>query len=363
MVQGRRFQHRTEVKKSEKSLIISLSLIIFSNYYNLKPLSLHLLRYCQTAKSAILTLCGLTWIAQHQRDPTGAVLTFHGLREDNAPCGALNGSLHQPIGTFRKICGFLAKKYQVMPLSEMVRIIKQGEKLPARAVAITFDDGYASNYELGYPVLRELGLPATIFVSTGFLDGTHALWFQEVDLAYQAMGRSEAELARALAELKKLPNIEMRKEVNRIVSSSQTSRKLPAVMRPMSWDNARALQQSGLIELGGHTHTHPILARCTLEEQHAEIKTCHHRMTTELGRAPKLFAYTNGGPIDFTADTQSIVAEYKFAASFTMVSGRYSPASASHALPRYGSPETVLEANAMASGAFELLKKWRGGAT
>ena len=354
--------HGLKQNNSEKSLIISLSLIILHNYYNLKPLPLSLQRYCQTAKSAVLTLCGLTWMAQHQKDTTGAVLTFHGLREDHSVAGALDASLHQPIGTFRRICEFLAKNYQVMPLSEMVRMNQQGEKLPARAVAVTFDDGYASNYELGFPVLRELGLPATIFLSTGFLDGTHALWFQEMDLAYQAMGRSGAELSSALAELKELPNTEMRKEIKRVVTSSQATPKQPRVMQPMSWDNARTLQHSGLIELGGHTHTHPILARCTLEEQVDEIKTCHGRMTAELGQAPRLFAYTNGGPTDFTADTQRILAEYKFEAAFTMMGGRYSDASASHALPRYGSPETVWEANAMASGAFELLRKWRGGA-
>jgi peptidoglycan/xylan/chitin deacetylase (PgdA/CDA1 family) len=184
-----------------------------------------------------------------------------------------------------------------------------------------------------------------------------------MDLAYQAMGRSEVELVTALAKLKKLPNKEMRKELKRITSSNQANQKLPPLMRPMGWDHARTLQQSGLIEIGGHTHTHPILARCTLEEQQAEIKTCHNRITSELGLAPKLFAYTNGGSTDFTADTQRILAEYEFAAAFTMIGGRCSLASASHALPRYGSPETVLEANAMTSGAFELLKKWRGGAT
>lgn len=327
----------------------------------MKHAFLSLLPCSQTTKSAVLTLCGLTWIAQHRRDTTGAVFTFHGLREDHSPAEALDSSLHLPIGVFRRICEFLAKRYLVMPLSEMVRMNLQGEKLPARAVAITFDDGYASNYELGFPVLSEFGLAATIFLSTGFLDGTHLLWFQEMDLAYQAMGRSSAELSKALAELKKLPNLEMRKEVNRVVSSTRTNPKRPQVMLPMSWDNARKLQQSGLIELGGHTHTHPILARCTLEEQVDEIKTCYDRMIAELGQAPRLFAYTNGGPTDFTADTQRILTDYGFEAAFTMMGGRNSDSSAKYCLPRYGSPETVLEANATASGAFELLKKWRGG--
>lgn len=343
-------------------MIISLNLIILHNYYNLNPPFLSLQRYKQTAKSAALFLCGLTRIARNQQDKTGAVLTFHGLREEKTPAKALDGSLHQSIGVFRRICEFLAKTYQVMPLAEMVRMNKQGEKLPERAVAITFDDGYASNYELGFPVLRDLGLPATIFLSTGFLDGTHPLWFQEMDLVSQAMGHSANELLKALAELKKLPNTEMGNKVRRAVTSLQAPQELPRIMQPMSWDNARTLHQSGLIELGGHTHTHPILARCTLDEQSYEIKTCRERMVAELGQAPRLFAYTNGGPNDFTPDTQRILAKQGFEAAFTMMGGRYTANSESYSLPRYGSPESVLETDAMASGAFELLKKWRGGA-
>jgi peptidoglycan/xylan/chitin deacetylase (PgdA/CDA1 family) len=342
-------------------LIISLNLIILHNYYNLNLSSTIPLRHRQTAKSAALVLCGLTWIARNQAPSTGAVLTFHGLREHGRHAGVLDDSLHLSVRTFRQICEFLAKSYQVMPLSEMVRLNRQGEKLPARAVAITFDDGYASNHDLGFPVLSELGLPATIFLATGFLDGTDQLWFQEMDLAFQSMGRSGAELAKALAELKKLPNTEMRTEVERAGASTQASATIPRAMQPMSWDDARALQQSGLIELGGHTHTHPILARCTQEEQAYEIKTCRDRMTAELGRAPSLFAYTNGGPADFTVETQQLLTEHGFDAAFTMMGGRYSARSSSHALPRYGSPETCLETDAMASGAFELLKKWRGG--
>jgi peptidoglycan/xylan/chitin deacetylase (PgdA/CDA1 family) len=348
-------------RNSEKSLIISLNLIILHNYYKLNSSALNLQRYRQTAKSAALVLCGLTWMARNQAHATGAVLTFHGLREDGGALGVLDESLHLSVRTFRRICEFLARRYQVMPLSEMARLNQLGEKLPARAVAITFDDGYASNHDLGFPVLRDLGLPATIFLSTGFLDGTHALWFQEMDLAYQAMGRSGSELATTLAELKKLPNAELRAAVKRAVTSTQAPNTIPRAMQPMSWDDARSLQQSGLIELGGHTHTHPILARCTLEEQAYEIKTCRDRMVAELGRAPSLFAYTNGGAGDFTAETQGLLAEHGFTAAFTMMGGRYTASSVSHALPRYGSPETCLEADAMASGAFELLKKWRGG--
>ena len=320
-------------------------------------MSPRLQRAGQTAKSAALVLCGLAWMARGQHTGQGAVLTFHGLREDGAEPGVLDASLHLPEWVFRAVCEHLAAHYRVMPLAEMVRVLRAGERLPPRAVAITFDDGYASNYRLGFPVLRELGLPATVFLATGFLDGTHALWFQEVD---RACAGSPVHYPETLARLKSLPDAEMRVEVAKLCGQNDPTT-APAVTQPMTWNMAREMRDSGLIDFGGHTHTHPILARCSAEQQAAEIQTCRARIETELGKAPSVFAFPNGGPGDFTEDTQRLLRECGYDASFTMMSGRLHSSSAMHALPRYGSPETVWEAEATASGAFEMLREWRGG--
>lgn len=315
----------------------------------------------QTAKSAALVLCGLAWLARAQNTGQGAILTFHGVRADDSEPGVLDQSLHLPVSVFRAICQHLSAHYHVMPVSEMVRITQSGEKLPAKSVGITFDDGYASNYLLGFPVLRELSLPATIFLATGFLDGTHPLWFQEVDRAYRSASLHGGEgLGEKLRQLKALPDPEMRAELQRVAIATSPDLE-PAVTRAMTWDMARELHSSGLVELGGHTHTHPILSRCTLGQQATEIQTCRDRLQAELGVAPALFAYTNGGAEDYTADTQRLLSEHGFTSAFTMVSGRVKPQSSRFELPRYGSPESVWEAEATVSGAFELLREWRGG--
>ena len=207
--------------------------------------------------------------------------------------------------------------------------------------------------------MSEKGLPATIFLATGFVDGTHALWFQEVDALFRARGASTEQLFQTLSHLKTLPDPEMRAEIRQLGSSDAAAG--PAVTLPLSWDQVREMKASGLIDFGGHTHTHPILARCSLEQQAEEIRTCRDRITAELGQAPTLFAYTNGGPTDFTADTQRLLAEHGFTEAFTMMPARLKAGSAPHALPRYGNPTSVIEAEAAASGAFELLKQWRGG--
>lgn len=320
------------------------------------PISLQKLR--QSAKSAVLVACGLTSLARRRMEG-GAVLTFHGLCQDGQSTGVLDASLHLPVSVFRAVCRHLKVSYQVMPLLEMTAAVQAGRPLPSRAVALSFDDGLASNYHLGFPVLRELGLPATIFLATGFLDGTHPLWFQEVDRALKARGADAAELATCLAHLKTLPDAVMRGEVRKLVEGCEAAE--AEVARPMSWQQVREMQASGLVHFGGHTHTHPILSQCPVEQQAEEIRVCRDRMTKELGKAPSLFAYTNGGPGDFTPQTQELLAAHGFQAAFTMMPARLAAGLSAHALPRYGNPTSVLEAEATASGAFELVKQWRGG--
>jgi peptidoglycan/xylan/chitin deacetylase (PgdA/CDA1 family) len=313
----------------------------------------------QTAKSAVLTACGLTWVARRRLAGQAAVLNFHGLCEKKTAAGVLNDSLNLPLPTFRAVCRHLSVNYKVMPLAEMMNQLDAGQALPRGAVAITFDDGLASNYHLAFPVLKELGLPATIFLATGFLDHTHPLWFQEVDVILRARGASKDELSQTLSRLKTLPDPEMRAQIAKLGPAAAGT--APASTLPLTWDQVREMKASGLIEFGGHTHTHPILAQCTAEQQAEEIRKCRERITSELGAAPTLFAYPNGGAADFTEETRRLLAEQGFTSAFTMMPARVTAASPRHALPRYGNPTSVMEARATASGAFELCKRWRGG--
>ncbi len=305
-------------------------------------------------------LSGLARLARSQANGHGVVLTFHGLRDVEQPADNLDESLHLNSAVFDRIGEHLARHYQVMRLSEMVRMIREGEKLPDRAVSLTFDDGYASNYHLGFPVLKKYGLPATIFLTTGFIDGTESLWFQEMDLAVQAKGEPE-NLEAILANLKVLSDPAMRQAVTAYCAEVQMPEKRPDVMLPMTWDMAREMQTSGLVDLGGHTHSHPILSRCSAEQQRREIFHCAERLREELGPAQRCFAFTNGGLSDFNQESCALLAEAGFGAAFTMMSGRVRPGLDCLALPRYGSPETLWEVEATASGAFEMLREWRGG--
>lgn len=338
-------------------------------------------------KAAALVGSGVAGVARRRNVHQASILTFHGFSEGVGDSDVLDWGLHLPVSMFRRICAFLASNYHVIPLRELVKCLETGTKPPPNAVVLTFDDGYESNYRLAYPVLKEFSLPGTIFAATGFLDGEEMLWFQRVDLA---LGRTEkpyldwkfelgkerlplksreqrrASLARLLPELKRLPDEDALSEIDRIERSlglrEPTVDDLPAPMRPMTWDQAREMSASSLVEIGGHTHTHPILARCDSAAMRGEIFTCRDRLTTELGTAPRSFCYTNGGRADYTDETLSYLREAGFVAAVTMEHGRVLPDTPLLELPRYGSPESVWEAEATVSGAYDTVKQWRQAA-
>lgn len=341
-------------------------------------------RHVHEFAAAALSQSGLSRLARRTRRGEACVLSFHGLCEGAGDNRLLDQSLHLPVAVFRKVCRHLAAAYRVMPLRELADLLKRRLPLPDRALALTFDDGYASNFHLAYPVLREFGLPATIFVTTGFVDETVQLWFQRLDLALSmtrlprlrctlndrtldlplaARVERQDALQTSLAWVKALPEAKAIAVVDQIEHeleiTSVPAEQLPAPMQPLTWPQIRDMANSGLMEFGAHTHSHPILARCSAERARQEIITSRDRLAEELGSAPALFSFPNGRCGDYTRETQQLLREAGFAAAFTMEPGFLCVGSDAFALPRCGAPASVAEAEATVSGAFETLKHWR----
>ncbi|MBX7208734.1 MAG: polysaccharide deacetylase family protein [Verrucomicrobiaceae bacterium] len=312
----------------------------------------------------LLARTGLGRLMRGLHSGKPCILTFHGLRADDDE-GLLDDSLHTPVSVFRSVCRHLARSYNVVPLSEIVRALEMNEKLPGNSVAITFDDGYESNHALAYPVLREFGLPATIFVTTGFVDGTEHLWFHRLEHAFASAGRDVAAFAKAAQKIKALPQEEVAAEIGRVEAEIGIDYSLlpvkPAIFRPLTWAQIREMHDSGLVEFGGHTHRHLIVGRCLPKTAREEIFTSRNRLAQEVGVAPRLFAYPNGKPGDLTAETGRLLREAGYLAAFSMTPGFVQSSCNRFAIPRYGAPSTLGETEATVSGTFETLKQWRAG--
>jgi peptidoglycan/xylan/chitin deacetylase (PgdA/CDA1 family) len=249
-----------------------------------------------------------------------AVLVFH--RVLPVPDPLCPDEMHAV--RFDALCAWLARTFNVLPLDQAVRALHQGT-LAARALAISFDDGYADNHDIALPILQRHGLPATFFVATGYLDGGRMFNDTVIEAVRRAPGpqldlrapetgalgllpladwraRRDA-VARILGGIKYLPPGE-RPQVARSIAGA-TGATLPDDLM-MSSDQVRALHDAGMT-VGAHTVSHPILATLDEAAQFDEIVQGRQRLEQITGAPVALFAYPNGKPgIDY--DARSVAA-------------------------------------------------------
>jgi peptidoglycan/xylan/chitin deacetylase (PgdA/CDA1 family) len=220
----------------------------------------------------------------------------------------------------------LSSLFTVVPLSEGVRRLREGS-LPARAAAITFDDGYANNLEVATPILKLRKLPATVFVSTGFTGGGR-MWndtlielvraapaeldLQKFDLGvYQltSMAARQKTIDALIDKHKYLEPVERLARVNEV--AAYTGFTLPNDLM-MTEAQLRSLHAEG-IEIGAHTIHHPILTRLDDDQARREILGSKHRLEEIIGAPVTTFAYPNGRPQrDYEARHVRIVRECGF---------------------------------------------------
>ena len=211
---------------------------------------------------------------------------------------------------------FIARTYVVLTLEELVERMARGA-LPRNALAITFDDGYRDNLTHAAPILARYGLPATIFVSTGFIGTGDVPWFDRMALAFKTtradayrapwgeqlgLATTEARrasLGRILERMKGLSDDELRSTVERVCLELGVTGESAFKNVMLSWDDVHALGGLGF-SVGAHTVTHPILSRVSRARAEAEIRGSRAMIEAACGQEPRAFAYPNGGPADYT---------------------------------------------------------------
>lgn len=228
--------------------------------------------------------------------PGVAVLAYHGVRDDGLPRAALRGgALHVSAGRLAEHCEILRALCHPISGQQFLDATLNGCPLPPRPVLVTFDDGYANCLTHALPVLERFEMPAVLFACPDPIARSVRFWFDAV-----AEKRGDEAVVRA----KTLPYDAWRAEVQ--------NDEMPAGAddphRPLTVAELARLAQSALIEVGGHTLTHPILANAPPADQQREIAGSADALRAWLGTSPRLFAYPNGRPgVDYTLDTVATV--------------------------------------------------------
>jgi peptidoglycan/xylan/chitin deacetylase (PgdA/CDA1 family) len=225
-------------------------------------------------------------------------------------------------------------------------------RLPERPLSITFDDGYADNAAVAAPILLKLGIPATFFVATGFLDGGR-MWNDTVIEAIRAaaspvldltpLGLGEHALAtdedrrtaidRSIRALKYLPLEQRAEKANRIAEIARAAPRQDLMMRAQ---DVYRLHHDGMT-IGAHTVNHPILNRISEEEARSEIALGRKRLEEIIGAPVRLFAYPNGKPAeDYGLSHVRLVRELGFDGAVTTAWGTARHDADPFQLPRFG---------------------------
>lgn len=254
---------------------------------------------------------------------------------------------------FDAICGWLKRWFNVLPLAHAIEQLRDG-RLPRRALAISFDDGYADNHDAALPILQRHGLTATFFVATGFLDGGR-MWNDTVIEAVRGSAKLQLDLTNTVAaSLGALPLGSTRHRQDAISQIIAAVKYLPQADRQtwvqaiahaaaaplpddlmMTSDQVRQLHRAGM-GIGGHTVTHPILSRLDTPDVELEISDGRRQLESIVKAPVNLFAYPNGKPgADYDDRAVQIVRDLGFSAAMATTWGTAGGSSDMLQLPRF----------------------------
>lgn len=261
------------------------------------------------------------------------VLTYHRVAEIG-----LGGSLSPRLvsatpAAFRQHLEYLSRRYSLVSLADVLNAAAGRDRLPARAVLLTFDDAY-SDFRAVWQLLKERGAPAVLFVPTSFPDQPQRVfWWDRLhraiwrspctDLSDAVLGRiplrssteKEAAVARVHSRVLSQPYQEAMQWLDSLCSRiEQPGSEDNGVL---SWNAVRDMCQDGL-EVGAHSRSHPDLTQVSEAQLPDEIAGSKADIERQLGRKIHAFCYPGGR---CNAAVERAVAEAGFRLGFTTLDG------------------------------------------
>lgn len=269
--------------------------------------------------------------------------------------------------TFRQHITILKKYFNIIKLSDWIQLKQDGKELPSNACAITFDDGWADNFEFAFPVLQELNTPATIFLVSDMIGTNEMFWPERLARLVNTISSSYPQYWShpELAWLQKNPENYLfsetppnSEEISVLISSAkdysdqemhdrlthiENALQLDANNHPpslLNWQQVVEMTNTGLVEIGSHTRRHVRLNKQTPAELiKNEIINSKDEIERHTGQTIKTFCFPNG---DYTHQALELVKQ-NYLGAVTTRSGWNTADTDSHLLQRIGIHQDIAE--------------------
>lgn len=244
---------------------------------------------------------------------------------------------------FRQHLIHLRDNFRILTPQEMQACLESGN-VPADGIVITFDDGYADNYQNMLPIVEELQVPVTVFVSTDLLGTSREFWWDELEriffgpsghasplefngrqgaIRYATETREERrEVCNQLhGFMKQLKPAERESCLDSLRKWAGTGADGQASHRVLTHEELARLSRSPFVTIGAHTRTHTALSILTAEEQLAEIAGSKRELEELTGCPVEFFSYPFGARQDYTPETTALCRQAGFKGSYANFHG------------------------------------------
>lgn len=301
----------------------------------------------------------------------GLILMYHRVTEVNID----PWSICVTPENFAEQLEVLQKYAHPISLQELAQAHRD-DKIPHRAVAITFDDGYADNLHYAKPLLELYDIPATVFVSTGYIGKEYEFWWDELEQLLLQPGKLAEKLSLNISgslcqwelgqaancteqdyqsdrtskawdanpgsrmsfyysiwqQLLPLPEGERRKTLDQILVWANAEPVTRHNYRSLLSEELSLLGQGELVEIGAHTVTHPFLSAQSTELQRYEVRQSKAALEEMIDRPVTSFSYPFG---NYSAETVELVQSAGFDCACSTVQDLVWRQSNSFQLPRF----------------------------
>jgi peptidoglycan/xylan/chitin deacetylase (PgdA/CDA1 family) len=320
-----------------------------------------------TVKAAVLS-SGLLRVARKAKAPKVAILRYHSVLErPDDFANSIGLGISHSRQSFAAQMELIASKYNLVSMDQVSSFIRGEGGLPARSVAVTFDDGFVDNLEVAGPVLATYGVPATVYLAIDYIGNAKAPWYcrlrhvfaatkiekwqfgeKKFDMSNPEERRSAyVEAAKRCAQLSRKPQELLLEQIESALGVEALA--LPIML---TWEGARELLRQGHI-IGSHTFSHPNMAYVSGQDVVQEISDSKTVIEKHIGTEIVHFSYPS--PIlepHYSEESIAVTKNAGYRTAVTCRPGAVGAGDDAFALQRVSAHDTTLELEWALENAF-----------